>query len=109
MNLPWIVMGIGCTIGGVPTVFHFCRPRDGNPFVIAWWVILFIEYILGFYWIFFCKGAEKIAKFGMISYQALWKTGNISSPKMVKLVCLLFLIGGLIAAISMWVKEIPLP
>jgi hypothetical protein len=38
MNLPWIVMGIGCTIGGVPTVFHYLRPRDGNPFVIAWWV-----------------------------------------------------------------------
>ncbi len=109
MNLPWIVMGIGCTLGGVPTVFHYFRPRDGNPFVIAWWVTVFIEYIFSFYWIFFCQGAEKLAKFGMISYYSFGKTGKISSPSMIKIMFLLCLSGGLIAAIAMWTTDIPLP
>ncbi len=34
-NIPWIVMGAGCFLGGVPSVFHFFRPRDGDPFVLA--------------------------------------------------------------------------
>jgi uncharacterized membrane protein YedE/YeeE len=109
MNLPWIVMGIGCTIGGVPTTFHYCRPRDGNSFVIAWWVIVFILYILDFYWIFFCKGAEKVVKYGMFSYYSFGKNGKISNPKMVKLIHLLFPIVGLIVAIAMWTTDTPLP
>jgi hypothetical protein len=107
MNLPWIVMGIGCTIGGVPTVFHYLRPRDGNPFVIAWWVIVFIEYILSIYWIFLCKGAEKFAKFTM--HNCSFCNRNISSPTMIKLMFLLCLSGGLIAAIAMWTTDITLP
>jgi hypothetical protein len=31
-NIPWIVMGIGLMVGGVPSMFHFFRPRDGNPY-----------------------------------------------------------------------------
>ena len=34
-NLPWVVMGVGCVYGGVPSVFSFFRPRDGNPYVLA--------------------------------------------------------------------------
>ena len=108
MNLPWIVMGIGCTIGGVPTVFHYFRPRDGNPFVLAWWGSVLILYILSIYWMFFCKGAEKLAKYRMISYSSFRNAGYISSPKMVKLALLLCLTGGLIAAIMMWTIDMPL-
>lgn len=109
MNLPWIVMGIGCTIGRVPTVFHYFRPRDGNPFVIAWWVIFFIIYILDFYWIFFCKGAEKVVKYRMISYYSFGKSGKISDPKIVKLMHLLILSVGLIVATCMWTTDTPIP
>ena len=33
-NVPWIVMGLGITVGGVPTVFHFMNPRNG-PWAIV--------------------------------------------------------------------------
>src|SRR5437867_2948756 len=39
MNIPWVVMGLGCTIGGIPAVWYFFRPRDGNPYVLAWFRI----------------------------------------------------------------------
>jgi hypothetical protein len=77
--------------------------------VLAWWVIVFILYILDFYWIFFCKGAEKVVKYGMFSYYSFGKNGKISNPKMVKLIHLLFPIVGLIVAIAMWTTDTPLP
>jgi hypothetical protein len=109
MNLPWIVMGIGCTIGGVPTVFHYCRPRDSDPFVLAWWGSVLILHALGVYWMFFCKGAEKLAKYRMISYSSFGSVECMSSPSRIKLVFLLCLTGGIIAAITMWTTNIQLP
>ena len=109
MNLPWIVMGIGCTIGNVPTMFHFFRPRDGNPFVLAWFAILFFLYALSIYWIFFCEGAERLAKYGLVRYNAPGKSGSISNPTIVKLIFILCLSGGLIAAIAMCTIDIPIP
>jgi hypothetical protein len=42
LGLPWLVMGFGMTLGGIPTVFHFFRPRDGNPYVIAFHLTIII-------------------------------------------------------------------
>jgi len=109
MNLPWIVMGIGCIVGGVPTMFHFLRPRDANPFVIVWWAVLFVLYGLSFYWVFLCKGAETLAKYEMISYSSFGDTGHVSSPKVVKLIFLLFLAAGVVAAIAMLTTDVPVP
>lgn len=109
LNLPWFVMGIGSTIGGVPTVFHFFRPRDGNFFVLAVWLTVFIEWILSFYWIFFLKGAEKLAEYRMVVYSGLGKFGYISNPLLVKLIYLLSIAGGLIATVAMWTKDITIP
>ena len=66
-------MGIGCTVGGVPTVFHYFQPRDGNPFVLAWWAVFFALYIIGAYWIFFSNGAHILTK-----YKCLEKSEIIS-------------------------------
>ena len=30
MNIPWVVRGIGCTVGEVPSVRPYFRSRDGN-------------------------------------------------------------------------------
>lgn len=109
LNIPWFVMGIGCILGGVPTVFHFLRPKDGNVFVIAWWLSVFILWIVSFYWIFFQKGAEKLAKYRMVYYHSPGKSGYISNPTHIKLIYLLCLTGGLIAAVWMWTANIALP
>ena len=34
LNIPWFVMGIGCILGGVPTVLHFLRPESPVIFPI---------------------------------------------------------------------------
>lgn len=36
ISLPWLVMAAGCTVGGVPSVWHYFRPGDHNPYVLAW-------------------------------------------------------------------------
>jgi hypothetical protein len=61
MNIPWVVMGIGCTGGGVPSLWHYFRPRDANPYVLAWFGSVFLLWVLGTFWLFFRNGAEKLA------------------------------------------------
>src|SRR3954462_13569231 len=34
--IPWVIMGLGQQRGSTPTVLHYFRPQDGNPFVFAW-------------------------------------------------------------------------
>lgn len=108
-NIPWVVMGVGSTVGGVPSVFHYFRPRDGDPFVIAWWVSVFILWILSFYWIFLAKGAEKLAKYRMLICSSFGKAGYVTNPTVVKLLVLLMLAGGIFAAVMMFMEVIPSP
>jgi hypothetical protein len=108
-NVPWIVMGIGSTIGGVPTFFHFFRPKDGNPFVLAWWASVAAVFIIGSYWIFIGQGAAKLAKYEVIKYGFIWKTSTISSEKGVKLYFLLFLTTVLIIGIIVWLGDVTIP
>jgi hypothetical protein len=64
--LPWVVMGIGMVLGGVPNVWYYFRPQDQNPYVWAWFGTVFLVAIAFAWWIFFRDGAAKI-----ISYQIL--------------------------------------
>ena len=57
-NLPWVVMGVGCTIGGVPSVWHYFNPRGGNGNILAFLVSVVLLWILGSRWIFFRGGAK---------------------------------------------------
>ncbi|MGD9366823.1 MAG: hypothetical protein PVH87_14070 [Desulfobacteraceae bacterium] len=85
MNIPWIVMGFGCTVGGVPSVWHYFRPSDGNPFVLAWFGSVFFLWIAGTIWLFFQNGAETLAKHpGAIEFRIGFKRKEVSNPnKMV--------------------------
>ncbi len=69
MNLPWLVTGIGCTIGGVPTFLHFIFPVVGGPFVWAFWVVVYAEFLLLAFWAIWCGGAEDlVAHPGLINF-----------------------------------------
>jgi hypothetical protein len=109
LNIPWIVMGAGCIFGGDLAVWHYFRPRDGNPFVLTWWASVFALWILSFIWVFFRGGAEILSKYQMIPYQVLGKVGYVTNPTKVKLLYLLCLAGGVIAAAIMWTVDVPLP
>jgi hypothetical protein len=57
-NLPWLVMGLGIELGAVDSVFAYFRPMNGNPYVLAWFVVVISEWLLGAYWIVTRRGAE---------------------------------------------------
>lgn len=69
-SLPWLVMGAGCTVGGVPTVFHFLRPAAGGPFVWAFWVVVYAEFLLLGWWAVRCGGAEALVRHpGLVAFR----------------------------------------
>ncbi|MDC6169925.1 hypothetical protein [Paucibacter sp. XJ19-41] len=60
VNLPWVVMGAGQLLGYTPTVWHYFRPQDENPFVIAWLSVVFVLSLAYAWWVLFSGGAEKV-------------------------------------------------
>ncbi len=100
-NIPWVVMGIGSVLGGVPSVFHFFRPRDGNPFVLAFFASVILIWILGTIWLLFRGGAEML-----VNHSGLFNV-VIKSPNMLKLFWFLCLAGGIFAVIMMFTLDIP--
>jgi hypothetical protein len=83
-EVPWVVMGWGELAGGVPNVWSYFRPQDGNPYVLAWYGVVFCI-TLGFvYWVFVCGGAEKSVELQLFSLKST--RGNITlTPGRVKL------------------------
>ena len=102
-SIPWIVMGIGCTVGGVPTVWHYFNPKEGNPYVLAFFVSVFLIWILGSYWIFFKGGAlELVSHRGIFNY-------DIKNPTVLKLIWIVCVLGGMVGVLMMFTQNIPLP
>ena len=102
-SLPWIVMGIGCTVGGVPSVLHYFNPRGGNLYVLAFYASLFLLWILGSYWILFQDGAMMLVKHpGLLN-------PDIKNPLIVKLLWVACVLGGIVAFVMMYAGIIPAP
>jgi len=102
-NLPWVVMGVGCVFGGVHSVFDFFRPRDGNAFVLAFFVSVFLLWVLGTYWLAFRCGAEMLVKHpGLLNV-------NLKSTRAVMVYWFLSLAGGVVAVVLMFLRTMPLP
>jgi hypothetical protein len=109
MGLPYLVMGIGCTLGGVPSVFHYFRPRDGNPYVLAWFGCVFLHLVGFTFWLFFKNGAEKLVQYpGAIEIHNGFQSTDVTNPELIKLIWLLGLAGALIAAAIIWSTDIPI-
>ncbi|MGA2093669.1 MAG: hypothetical protein ABSH16_09720 [Sedimentisphaerales bacterium] len=109
LSVTWLIMGIGFIIGGVPSIWNYLRPRDGNSYVLVWWASVLVLYIIGSYWIFVGQGAAKLAKSGAIQYRSAGKTMTVSSEKSIKLIFLLDLAGAIIFTAVVWFVNIPLP
>jgi hypothetical protein len=89
-TIPWVVMGAGVLFGGVDSVDAYFRPRDGNPYVLAFFGTIFLVWILATYWLFFRGGAEML-----VEYRAFFGK-DLKSPVYVKLFWLLCLAGGIL-------------
>lgn len=106
-NIPWVVMGVGCTIGGVPTIWHYFRPQDGDPYVLAWFASVFFVWLMGSYWLLFKGGAEKMAKHPGLLRASI--VGDVSNPIAIKILWVLCLIGGIVGVVMMWTQDVLLP
>lgn len=99
-NLPWIVMGLGCLTGDM-IVFDFFRPKEGNPFVVAFFVTIILEWILCLRWLFFLGGAEAlVAHPGLLNYP-------FKSPAAIKGLFAVCLAGGIVGLIVLFTTPMP--
>lgn len=78
-SLPWIVMGTGILVGGVPTVWHYFRPQDLNPWVWSWFGTMALLWAAGSYWVVLRDGADTLVR-----HRAILRT-PISDPRLIKL------------------------
>lgn len=102
-NVPWVVMGIGCTVGGVPSVWHYFNPEAGNPYVLAFFAAVVLVWIKGSYWILFQGGAQAIVDHpGIFNF-------DISSPILLKMLWIATIVAGVTGIFFMVTQNIPLP
>jgi hypothetical protein len=90
VSLPWLVMGFGVVVGSVPTIFNFLSPVAGGPFVWAWWLVIYAEFLLVLYWVVFRSGAEVLACYPGVLY------ADGVSVREVRLQAIWFAVSGLL-------------
>src|SRR6266550_3906914 len=100
-NLPWIVMGVGLELGGLPSIFSYFRPRDGNPFVLAFFGVVIAEWVLSLWWLFFARGAEFL-----VEYPGVLR-GFPRSATLIRIYYCLGVAGGIAGVLFMWFSDIP--
>ncbi|HVK56448.1 MAG TPA: hypothetical protein VM532_15655 [Burkholderiales bacterium] len=66
-SLPWVVMGLGQILGFTPTIWHYFRPQDGNPFVIAWLAVILVLTCAYAWWVLFAGGAQKVRDLNLMA------------------------------------------
>ncbi|MDS4020830.1 MAG: hypothetical protein RKR03_10065 [Candidatus Competibacter sp.] len=102
INIPWVVMGIGCTIGGIPSVEYYLRPQDGNPYVLLWFATLFLLIVFASFWLFFRDGADKLVRYPVFMAFA-GGSKNITNPALIKIFWLFGLACMVIAIIVVYI------
>jgi hypothetical protein len=108
MSVPWVVMGFGQLIGGVPSVWHFFDPRHGGPWVLAFFFSIFALWIASAYWIFAGDGAGVIVDHQLVAAHGI--RGPIElTPNRVRLFFALALLGGLVAVGLMFTGAFHVP
>jgi hypothetical protein len=78
-ELPWVVMGWAILIGGVPSIWHFFRPQDQNPYVLTWFATLFLISVAVVFWVFFRGEAEKVVR--LQPFEIKWSRASFSGTK----------------------------
>jgi len=71
--VPWLVMGIGILLGGVPNIWHYFRPQDLNPYVWAWYLSGFALACVFAFWVIFRGGAENAIKVRLVQFNLFGK------------------------------------
>jgi hypothetical protein len=108
MCVPWIVMGAGQLIGGVPHVWNYFRPQEGNVWVALFFAAVIVLWLALAYWVYVGNGAMAIVDHQLIRANGL--KGPIAlTPSRVKLFVALTLVGGIAGMTMMFSMNVPLP
>ncbi|MEM7187011.1 MAG: hypothetical protein AAF466_10160 [Bacteroidota bacterium] len=92
MIIPWLIMGVGITSGMAEGVFDFVNIRSDQFIVQTFFGYILGVWIVGFYWIFFRKGAEFIERHpGALQMRFFVFRANTAIS--VKIFYVLFLLG----------------
>lgn len=97
---PAVIMGIGCTVGGINNVEEFMRPIHGGPYALAFFGSVFLAWIVGTRWLFFQGGAEML-----VQHPGIFNR-DFKDPKAVKLYWILCLSGGILGFIFILISDI---
>lgn len=102
LNIPFLVMGVGFLVGKVPTILHFFRPQDANPYVLAFYGSNFLLWLFLAHWVFCRGGADMIVK-----HPGLFNT-DIQNPWVAKWICLFGLLMGIAILAVLIFVDVPL-
>ncbi|MBW1985419.1 MAG: hypothetical protein JRI53_11925, partial [Deltaproteobacteria bacterium] len=93
----------GVTFGDIDSIYYYFRPQDGNPYVQAFFVSVFLIWLLGTYWLLFRDGAEMLIK-----HPGFFRT-RLESPWMIKVYWILCLVGGIVGVVMMYRQDVQIP
>jgi heme A synthase len=99
-NIPWLVMGAGCTVGRVPGIFSYLRPRDLDPWVLAFYATLVLQNALGCCLVWW-GGWDQF----FIRYRDLWGPYQHQLPAtagQVRLLAVLILVGTVVTVAALY-------
>jgi hypothetical protein len=76
-NVPWLLMGAGILSGQVRWMFDFLEPRNGNPYVLAWWWANGAILAVATAWVLWGGGAEMLARHPGFAMVPEWSASQI--------------------------------
>lgn len=107
--LPFLVMAAGSLVGGVPSAWHYLRPRDGDPWVLAFHATVVLVWAATLVWVFALGGDRVLGELKLIRLRGLVAGGPLQDPRVIRLFTLACIAGGCAGLGSTWVTDIPLP
>ena len=96
-SLPWLIMGAGTEFGGIPGLLPFLRPREGNPFVLAWLASIVAIWVWLFYWVVIRRGAEFLVK-----HPGFFEASVELTPTTIRVLVCQMILGGVAGALMMF-------
>jgi hypothetical protein len=76
--VPWLIVGFGQIVGGVPNIRAYFRPRDLNPYVWAFYASILVIYLVSAWWLLFRGGARIAAELHLMQFYGPGISGNVS-------------------------------
>ena len=103
-SAPWLIMGVGIELGGVPGIPSFMRAPGGDPFVLAVHASVVACWVALLYWVVFRGGAEFLSR-----HSGLFNAGANPSPAKVRLAVCLMVLGGILGMLMCYAGFLDLP